>query len=637
MAGRTQRLKDHWQEHRLFLTRVIGAAVIVVLLTGALVWRLVHLQVVEYERFSGLLQRNQIRVEPLPPTRGLILDRAGRILAENIPSWQLVAVPEALEDFEATLQSLELMGLVDPVNHAELVDLVGSQRSRVDRVTLTNLTEEQAATFAVRRYAFPGIDIREGLIRNYPYGEAAAHVVGYVGRISEGDLERIDGADYKGTSQIGKTGLERAYEDVLHGTVGYREMVVNAHGRRQSLETVPPGALEEQLPVPGQHVVTALDIRLQLAAQEALAGYRGAAVVVNVRNGDVLALVSTPAFDPNALAMGMSQSDYTAVRTDPDEPFINRAIGNPYSPGSTIKPFVGLAGLFYDTAYVHEDHYCNGQYRLPNSSRVYREPRRVLPHGETTLYSAIVRSCNVYFYGLGVDLDIDGMEPFMKAFGFGARTGIDIGGESAGLMPGREWKRSAFSAREDQSWYQGETVSAAIGQGYVEFTILQLAHATAAIAANGQRFRPRLLTATEDAESSELIDSPPVLLAPVSGVDEADWQEIHAAMVGVTTDERGTGRAAMDGALYSVAGKTGTAQVVGLAQDAAQPNLEDVEERQRDNGLFIGYAPAENPEVAIAVIVENNGGGGSTAAPVARKVLDAWFGTEEQVFELAAN
>lgn len=637
MAGRTQRLKDHWQEHRLFLSRVIGAAVIVMLLTSALVWRLVHLQVVEYERFSGLLQRNQIRIEPLPPTRGLILDRAGRILAQNIPSWQLVAVPEQLEDFESTLLGLENLGLVDSVNHSELVELVRSQRSRAERVPLTNLTLEQAATFAVRRYAFPGIDIREGLIRDYPYGEAAAHVVGYVGRISDDDLERIDGADYKGTSQIGKAGLERAYEDVLHGTVGYQEIVVNAHGRRQSLETLQPGVLASQLPVPGQHVVAALDMRLQLAAQQALAGYRGAAVAIDPRNGDVLALVSTPGFDPNGLATGMSQSDYVAIRDDPDKPFINRAIGNPYSPGSTIKPFFGLAGLFYDTTYVREDHYCNGQYRLPNSSRVYREPRRVLPHGETTLYSAIVRSCNVYFYGLGVDLDIDRMEGFMKAFGFGARTGIDIGGESAGLMPGREWKRTAFSAREDQSWYQGETVSAAIGQGYVEFTILQLAHATAALAAEGQRFRPRLLVATEDAESGELIDSPPVPLAPVSGVDELAWLEIHEAMVGVTTDERGTGRAAMSGATYSVAGKTGTAQVVGLAQDEAQPALEEVEERRRDNGLFIGYAPAENPEVAIAVIVENNGGGGTTAAPIARKVFDAWFGTAEEVIELASN
>jgi penicillin-binding protein 2 len=346
--------------------------------------------------------------------------------------------------------------------------------------------------------------------------------------------------------------------------------------------------------------------------------------------------VSTPGFDPNALATGMSQSDYHAVSTDPDKPFVNRAIGNPYSPGSTIKPFLGLAGLYYDSSYVSGTHNCNGQYRLPNSSRVYREPSRVLPHGETTLYSAIVRSCNVYFYGLGVELDIDQMEPFMKAFGFGARTGLDIGGEAAGLMPGREWKRSAFRAREDQTWYQGETVSASIGQGYVEFTPLQLAAATAALATHGQRFRPRLLTATQDVESAEIVGAPSVALDPVAGIDEADWQAIHEALVGVTVDARGTGRTAMDGATYSVAGKTGTAQVVGIEQDARY-NAEELEERQRDNGLFIGYAPAENPEIAIAVVVENNGGGGSTAAPVARKVFDAWFGVAEEVIELASN
>jgi penicillin-binding protein 2 len=635
MAGRSHRLKDHWQEHRLFLSRVIGAAVIVVLLTGALVWRLVHLQVFEYERFSGLSEGNQIRVEPLPPTRGLILDRAGRILAENIPSWQLVAVPEQLDDFEATLARLEAEGLVDPVNHAELVELVRTQRRRVERVTLTNLNEEQAATFAVQRYAFPGIDIRVGLIRDYPYREAAAHVVGYVGRISESDQERIDTADYQGTSQIGKTGLERAYEDVLHGTVGYEEIVVNAHGR-PSLETVPPGGLERQLPVPGEHVVTSIDMRLQLAAQQALADFRGAVVVIDPRNGDVLALVSTPGYDANGLASGMSQSDYHAISTDPDEPFVNRAIGKPYNPGSTIKPFLGLAGLYYDSDYVGETHFCNGQFRLPNSSRVYREPARVNPHGETTLYSAIVRSCNVYFYGLGVDLEIDRMEPFMEAFGFGTRTGIDISGESAGLMPGREWKQSAFRAREDQTWYLGETVSASIGQGYVEFTPLQLAAATGALATNGQRFRPRLLTGTEDAETSEVIAVPPVALDPIAGIEADDWLAIHGAMVGVTVDERGTGRAAMDGATYSVAGKTGTAQVIGVAQNARY-DAEELEERLRDNGLFIGYAPAENPELAIAVVVENNGGGGATAAPIARKVFDAWFTTEEQIVELASN
>jgi penicillin-binding protein 2 len=631
MAARSQPLKDHWQEQRLFLSRIIGSAIIVVLLTGILIWRLVHLQVVEYQRFSDLSQGNQIKIESLAPTRGLILDRAGRILAENVPAWQLVAVPEQVADLEATLIELEELGLIDPVNHAELVELVRSHR-RFDRVTLTNLTELQAATFAVRRYRYPGIDIREGLIRHYPYGEAAAHAVGYVGRISESDLERIDRADYAGTSQIGRSGIERAYEDQLHGTVGYREMVVNAQGR-QSLENVPSGGLERQLPVPGQHIVLALDMRLQLAALEALAGFRGAAVVIDPRNGDVLTLVSTPSFDPNRFATGLSGAEYAELENNPDRPLFNRAMVGRYPPGSTVKPFYGLAGLHYDSAYVAEEHVCAGEFRLPNSSRVYREPRRVLPHGETTLHSAIVRSCNVYFYGLAVALDIDRMEAFMKGLGFGARTGIDIAGESAGLMPGREWKRNNFATREQQTWYPGETVSTGIGQGATEVTPLQLAHATAAIAANGLRWRPRLLTATEDAESSELIDSPPAALAAVADVDELHWQAIHAAMLGVVTEARGTARGAMEGASYTVAGKTGTAQVVGVAQDALY-DAEELAERLRDNGLFIGYAPAENPEVAIAVIVENNGGGGSTAAPIARKVLDAYFGTGEYVAEL---
>ena len=636
MASRSHRLKDHWQEQRLFLSRIILAAVVVVMLSGALVWRLVHLQVVEYERFSGLAEGNQIRIEPLAPTRGLILDREGRILAENVPSWQLVAVPEQVADLEATLVGLEGLNLIDPVNHAELVGLVRSSR-RFERVPLTNLTEEQAATFAVQRYAFPGINIRVGLIRSYPYGEAAAHAVGYVGRISEADYERIDGDDYKGTSQIGKSGIERAYEDVLHGNVGYREVVVNAQGRPvPEPEPEQAAMLESQLPVPGEHVVVGLDMRLQLVAQEALSGFRGAAVVIDVRSGDVLTLVSTPSYDPNRFATGLSGAEYSELQNDPDEPLFNRAMAGRYAPGSTIKPFYGLAGLYYDSAYVHEDHICNGEYRLPNSSRVYREPARVRPHGETTLYSAIVRSCNVYFYGLAVDLDIDRMESFMKMFGFGARTGIDISGESAALMPGREWKRNNNSDRENQTWYNGETVSTGIGQGAVEVTPLQLAHATAAIATQGLRFRPRLLIATENVESSERFGSPPVVLEPIAGIEAADWLEIHEAMLGVTVDERGTGHAAMDGASYLVAGKTGTAQVVGVAQDERY-DAEELAERLRDNGLFIGYAPADNPEIAIAVIVQNNGGGGSTAAPVARKVLDAYFGTGEVVVELASN
>ena len=632
MAVRAK-LKDHWKEQRLFLSRVIGAAVVVVLLTGVLVWRLVDLQIVRYQGFSAQSKNNQIDIEPLAPARGLIYDRAGNILADNVPTWQLVAVPEDVENLEAELAALEALALLDPANREVHVDNIESNR-RFERVLLANLDEVQAATFAVRRHHFPGIDIQEGLVRFYPFGEAAAHVIGYVGKISVSDLEQIDPSEYRGTTHIGKTGIERAYEDVLHGTAGYRQVVVNAQGRRL-MEEVPEGGLDELRPEPGQHVVLSLDMGLQLAAQDAMAGLRGAAVAIDPRNGDVLSLVSTPAFDPNSFATGMSQAEYLALSTDPNKPFLNRALSYQYNPGSTIKPFLGLAGLHFETEHVTEEHFCNGEFRLPNSSQRYREPARVLPHGEMTLHSAIVRSCNVYFYGLAVDLGIDRMESFMRRLGFGQRTGIDIAGEYAGLMPGREWKRTSFRRREDQTWFPGETVITGIGQGYIEVTPLQLAHATATLAASGLRYRPRLLISTEDAQTGVVANQDIIGLEPLADVSLEHWAEIQAAMLGVTQELRGTGRTAMNGAVYPVAGKTGTAQVVGVAQDGIYDS-ETLEERYRDNGLFIAYAPADHPEIAIAVVVENQGGGGSTAAPVARRIFDAYFGSRDYVARLAA-
>lgn len=635
MSVRSQPLKDHWKEQRLFLSRIIGSAVAVVLLTGLLIWRLVDLQVLEYQRFSQLSQDNQISIEPLAPNRGVIYDRANRIIAENVPTWQLVAVPEqvgdlaSLDDILARLEKLELL---EPADRPVLIERMRSHR-RFERVTLTNLTELQAAVFAVRRHQFPGVHIQEGLIRYYRYGEAAAHAIGYVSMVSTSDLERIDRANYSGNSQIGKIGVERFYEEQLHGRTGYQHVVVNVQGR-PSNETVPEGSLERKLPEPGDNLFLTLDMKLQQAAYEALssAHLRGAAVAIDPRNGDVLTLVSTPSFDPNKFATGMSQAEYLELSTDPDKPFLNRAIGEKYNPGSTVKPFYGLAGLHYETQYVAEEHFCAGEFRLPGSSQVYREPRRVLNHLETDLHSAIVRSCNVYFYGLAVELGIDRMEAFMRGFGFGSRTGIDIGGELTGLVPGREWKRTAFRAREDQTWFPGETVITGIGQGYIEVTPLQLAHATATMAARGARYQPRLLLAAEDPETGNTEDAPAIVIESLADVSEEHWQFIHDAMFGVTTELRGTGRTAMLEAGYPVAGKTGTAQVVGVAQGEVYD--EEIEERFRDNGLFIAFAPVQDPRIAIAVVVENNGGGGSTAAPIARQVLDAYFGTEDYVAQL---
>jgi penicillin-binding protein 2 len=638
MARRRQQFKDHWREQRLFLSRVIASAVIVLLLTGGLIARLVQLQVVDYQRFSELSQGNQIKIEPLAPTRGLIFDRNGLTLAENVPTWQLVAVPEQIADLDAVLAELEALELLDPGDRPVLVDLIRSSR-RFQRVTLTNLNEVQAARFAVRRHRYPGIDIQEGLIRYYPYGEAVAHAIGYVGSISATDLDQIDRRNYSATSQIGKSGIERSYEPLLHGTPGYRQQIVNAQGRvlldpavdRKSNAAVRGLGLEieTQWPEPGRHLVLSIDIRLQLAAQRALSDLRGAAVAIDPHNGDLLALVSSPSFDPNRFAGGLSRAELVSLSTDLDKPLFNRALAGRYPPGSTVKPFLGLAGLQSDSGLTADDHYCPGFFMLPGSTHRYRD-WRPQGHGEVSLHKAIVESCDVYFYNLATELGIDRIETFMKSFGFGAPTGIDISGESAGLMPSREWKRNRFSRREDQVWFPGETVITGIGQGFTQVTPIQLAHATAVMAARGARFQPRLLVGTENSATREVEYIEPHALAGLDDVDPEHWTYIHDAMVGVTKELRGSARAAMLDAPFTVAGKTGTSQVYSIAQEEKY-DAEAIDERLRDHGLFVAYAPAEDPQIAIAVVVENNGGGSRTAAPIVRQLLDAYFGADEYV------
>ncbi len=620
----------------MFLTRVIIAAVTIVLLTGVLVARLVQLQVVDHQRFSDLSQGNRLRIEPLPPTRGLILDRNGIVIAENLPTWQLVLIPEQVPDLNATLAELEELGLLEEAELDQMVALIRSHR-RFERVRLRNLSEAQAATFAVRRHRFPGVDIQEGLVRHYPFGEVAAHAVGYVGSISSDDLERIDRRDYAGTSHIGKTGVERSFEQSLHGNVGYRQQVVNAQGRvlpaagseraGASRFTSSQGGLETRWPVPGDNVVLALDMRLQLAAHEAIADMRAAVVAIDPRNGDVLAMASTPSFDPNRFAVGMTRNDFLALSNDRDRPLFNRVLAGSYPPGSTVKPFLGLAALQYESLNPSQSIHCGGFYTLPGHSHRYRD-WRPQGHGPINMHQAIVESCDVYFYQLAVGLGIDRMETFLKSFGLGAPTGIDILGETSGLVPGREWKRQRFTRREDQAWFPGETVIVGIGQGYMLTTPLQLAHATATLAARGERYNPRLVIGTENGVSRELSWSDPARLPDITGIEPEHWQLVHDASVGVTVELRGTARNSMLGTDFVVAGKTGTSQLFTIAQGERYVE-EEVDERLRDHGLFIAYAPAENPTIAIAVIVENGGGGSRSAAPVTRQILDAYFANRE--------
>ena len=629
-------LKDHWQEQRLFLSRIIAAGIIIVVLTGVLVVRLVHLQIVDYERFSELSQGNRYRIEPLPPNRGLIYDRNGIVIAENQPSWELVAIGEEIENLQETLRALEKLNLIDVSEHNTLRDLIRSHRG-FERVKLSNLTEEQAATFAVRRHRFPGIDIREALVRYYPFGEASVHAVGYVGSISLADLDRIDRSDYAASSQIGKAGIERAYEAALHGRVGYRQQVVNAQGRVLFDPTVKAhaanvanliGGLESKPAVPGDNIVLSLDMRLQLAAQEALKDSRGAAVAIDPRSGDVLALVSTPSFDPNRFAAGLSRADYNALTIDADKPLVNRALAGTYPPGSTVKPFISLVALEHESIDPHKQLYCPGEYHLPGQTHKYREGRGGT-HGPMDLHDAIVRSCDVYFYQLATMIGIDDIASGLKAFGFGAAAGLDIEGEKSGILPSPEWKRKRFARREDQTWYLGETVNTGVGQGYMLVTPLQLAHAEATLAARGEGHPPRFLIGVEDGVTREVKYLDPASLTPVAHNPE-HWDFVRDAMVGVTSELHGTARAAMQGTSYKVAGKTGTAQVFTVGQEEKYKES-DVDERLRDHSWFTAYAPADAPRIAVAVIVENGGAGARAAAPVARKIMDAYFAAEGYV------
>src|SRR5688572_14925681 len=534
MSQSSLQLKDHWQEQRLFLSRIIAAGIVVLLLAALLVTRLVQLQIFDFERFVELSQGNRFRIEPMPPNRGLIYDRKGRIIAENRPNWELVAIGEQIDNLDRTLRSLEELGLVDPSERTNLRDLVRSHRG-FERVKLSNLTEEQAATFAVRRHLFSGVDIQEALSRYYPFGELTAHAVGYVGSISTQDLERIERSNYAGTSHIGKTGIERAYEELLHGRVGYRQQVVNAQGRVYSAgdsrikALADTSGVEAKSPVPGQNVVLSLDIELQQAAQEAMLDLRGAIVAIDPRNGDVLALVSTPAFDPNRFAAGLSRADYVSLSTDPDKPLYNRALAGAYPPGSTMKPFLALAALHSEAKTSEEEKYCPGHFRLPGQTHRYRD-WKPQGHGNVDMHAALVVSCDVYFYHLAVAMGIDAMAEGLREFGFGAPVGLDISGESSGVVPSREWKAKQFTRREDKVWFPGETVITGIGQGYMLVTPVQLAHAGATFAARGQRFTPRLMIGTEDPLTREVSYMEPKVLPNVVEQDPVHWDLVHEAM-----------------------------------------------------------------------------------------------------------
>lgn len=606
-------IKDPYLEQRLFTARVLIAAALVLLGVLLLAARLVYLQVVSYKHFTTLSQSNRVRLVAVPPPRGLIYDRNGVLLADNRPAYSLEITPEAVEDMEGTLARLARIVELREADVERFYKALRTKRPFESIPLRFNLDDEEVARFAVNRHTFAGVDIEARLNRYYPLGGAAVHAVGYVGRIDERDLASLDRNAYNGTTHIGKLGVERYYEELLHGEVGYQQVEVNAQGRTLRV-------LERQPPVPGRDLVLSLDARLQQVAEQALGEHNGAVVALDPRNGEVLALVSKPTYDPNLFVNGISAEDYKALNEDRNRPLFNRALTGQYPPGSTIKPLIGLAGLQYGVTTAERTMYAGGYYTLPGDERRYRDWKRE-GHGLVNLDKAITQSSDVYFYDLAYRLGIDRIAEFLARFGLGEQLGLDATGESAGLLPTREWKRRA----RHQPWFPGETLIVGIGQGYMLTTPLQLASLTATLATHGLRWQPHLLRATINGVGQAATPVEPRLAGTVILRSPELWDQVIEPMEHVMHRPNGTAYwTAGRTAAYPIAGKTGTAQVFGLGAEE-EYDAEKLDRRLHDHSLFIAFAPADAPRIAVAVVAEHAGSGSRVAAPIARKVMDAYL------------
>lgn len=604
-------LKDHFRETRLFDSRLSITAVIVLLLTLALLARLVYLQVISYRHYATLSQENRIRPWPIPPVRGRILDRNGIVLAENLPVYTLEITPEQVEDMDELLQRLGELVQLDATDIRNFKKQL-RKRPRFESLVLrTRLNDQEAARIAVNRSQLHGVELQARLQRYYPLGGLAVHATGYVGRIDEQESSGIDRSAYRGTQHIGKLGVEGRYEGLLLGQVGVEKVETNALGRTLR-------AVERIAPKAGQNLYLNLDAKLQATAEAALEGRRGAVVALDPKTGGVLVFASTPVYDPNPFVNGIDSESYRILLEDPDKPLINRVINGQYAPGSAIKPFLALGALESPGFDPAETIICRGAFKLPRSRRRFRDWKKY-GHGEVDLQSAVEQSCDVYFYTLAVRLGIDYMHEFLTGLGFGARTGIDLIGESPGLVPSRQWKRA-----RGEAWYPGETVVTGIGQGALLVTPLQLASAVSALANRGRWFTPRMLRAIEDPKTKARREVVPELAGNIVVAEQGHWETLVASMIDVVHGEKGTARRIGWNAPYTIAGKTGTAQVKGVGQNEVY-DAEQTPERLRDHALFIAFAPAEDPRIAIAVIVENGGHGSSAAAPIARKVMDQYL------------
>jgi penicillin-binding protein 2 len=607
-------LKNIHREQHQFRLRLAVAAIVVLVCFGLVLSRLFFLQALRYDHYQTLAESNRISLVPIVPNRGLILDRNGVPLAENFFVYTLELTPSKVDDVEKTISDLSKIIAISS-NDRKLFNKFRAESRNFESAPIrTKLNEAEAATFAVNSFRFPGVEIRSRLFRNYPLGTQGAHLVGFIGRINETDIEQLENSgeisNYKGSDHIGKGGLEQSYEHQLHGITGFQQVEVDADGHAVRVLSSTP-------PVAGNNLILSIDSNLQKVAEQAFGNRRGALVALNPENGEVLAYVSMPSFDPNLFVDGIDTDSWNLLNDSPDKPLINRPLKGAYPPGSTIKPFVALAGLENGKRAPPFSISDPGYFLLPGSSHRYRDWKPE-GHGRVDIVRAITISCDTFFYGLALDLGIDKLSSFLGHFGFGKLTNLDISGERTGLLPTPEWKEKRYK----QPWYAGETVITGIGQGYTLVTPMQLAFATAMLANNGVGVKPHLVASIRDSQTGETHPQPLQTLDRIPASAE-NLALVKQGMMGVT-QPGGTAASMGAGAPYTIAAKTGTAQVIGIAQNQKY-NASQIDEYHRDHALFIAYAPAEAPKIALAIIVENGGHGGSAAGPIARQVLDYYL------------
>lgn len=601
-----------------FRFRLGFAAIFVLLAFAILVFRFVWLQVFQYDYYRTRAEDNRISLVPIVPNRGVIVDRNGVALARNYSAFTLEITPSQVDDLEATIDALAELIEVQPRDRKRFKRLMDEAKNFESIPIRTRLSDEEVARFTANRYRFPGVDVKARLFRQYPLGSLASHALGYIGRITDRDLEWIgekeEEANYRGTEHIGKTGLEQHYEFELHGRTGYEEVEIDAGGRAiRSLKRIPP--------LSGNDLTLTLDAKLQEITEKAFGDRKGSLVAIEPSTGGILAFVSTPTYDPNLFVDGITPDNWKELNEHPDKPMVNRAINGAYPPGSTFKPFMALAALEMGKRTPAQAISDPGFFTFGNHT--FRDDKKG-GHGMVDMYRSIVHSCDTYYYILANDMGIDNISRFMGSLGLGSRTGVDLGkdesGESKGVLPSPEWKKQRFKKPEQQKWYSGETISIGIGQGYNAYTPIQLAQAVATLANDGVMYRPHLVRYITDTRTSE---KRPIEPQPIRKLDwkQANIDVIKRAMVGV--NKEGTGARAFAGAPYEAAGKTGTAQVFSLK--GAQYKEHGVKKELRDHALFIAFAPVDQPKIALAILVENGGFGAQSAAPIARMVFDYYL------------